>query len=117
MLTHVDISPLSRPGIEGLQGPIGHREVGAEEALGNAGAYVVNTAPVYSLGFLGSVSSGLKRARLSAYILSSVSGVRLSGFLPRPSKWFIPEFEAVLRLRSPSAYKGELQGGIESYDH
>ncbi len=28
-----------RPGIEGLQGTIGHGEVGAEEALGNAGEY------------------------------------------------------------------------------
>ncbi len=36
------------PGIEGLQGPIGHGEVGAEEALGNADEYVVKTAPVYS---------------------------------------------------------------------
>ncbi len=34
------------PGIEGLQGPIGHGEVGAEEALGNADEYVVKTAPV-----------------------------------------------------------------------
>ncbi len=39
---------VSRPGIEGLQGPIGHREVEAEEALGNADEYVVKITPAYS---------------------------------------------------------------------
>jgi len=34
--------------IEGFQGPIGHREVEAEEALGNASEYVVKITPVYS---------------------------------------------------------------------
>ena len=35
-------------GIEGLQGPIGYGEVGTEEALGNAGEYLVKTVPIYS---------------------------------------------------------------------
>ncbi len=35
-------------GIEGLQGPIGCGKVGAEEAWGTAGEYVVKTAPIYS---------------------------------------------------------------------
>jgi len=34
-------------GIEGSQGPIGHGKMRAEEALGNADEYVVETAPVY----------------------------------------------------------------------
>ncbi len=35
-------------GIEGSQGPIGHGKMRAEDALGNAGEYVVKTTPAYS---------------------------------------------------------------------
>ena len=39
---------LSAPLLLRPQGPIGHGEVGAEEALGNAGEYVVKITPAYS---------------------------------------------------------------------
>ena len=53
----------------------------------------------------GAVYVNDERHIAGALLDALIAGKR--GFLPWPSKWFIPEFQAVLQLNSPSAYKGE----------